>query len=1132
MPGEVCKLRRMALPGSMAVIFAAAVHAQPGILTWHNDNGRTGQNLQETTLTLANVKSSGFGLLFTLIVDGKVDAQPLYVHGVTIPGQGLHNVVYIVTENDSVYAFDADKGTLLKQVSLLVGSETPSDNRGCDQVQPIIGITATPVIDPGSGPHGTMYLVAMTKDSSAHYHHRLHALDLTTLAEEFSGPVEIAATYSGSKGVEKKNSGDTVQTFDPSVHKERAALLLLNGVVYMAWSSHCDGGLYTGWVMGYNETNLQQVTVLNLTPNGNDGAMWAAGSGPAADANGNVYVPTGNGTFDTTLSDGFPAENDYGNAFVKMSTSGGKLGVLDYFTMSNTVSESNSDTDLASAGGMLLPPLKDSSGASRNLAVAAGKDGNLYVMDTSNLGKYHSPTDTLYQELDGVLSGGMWSSPAWFNGTLYYGPQGNVLKAFAFANGLFGMNPSSQTSAAFEYPGTTPSISANGASNGIVWAYENSSPAILHAYDASNLGNELYNSNQASNGRDHFGAGNKFIVPTVVNGKVYAAANKSCSGNSCVGEVGVFGLLTPPAPDFLLGLSPASQTVTNGSGTSYTVTATGTNGFNGTITFEASGLPSGASAGFNPTSLTGSGSTMLTVTTAANGSTGQFTVTATGTSGSINHNASASLTVNPNSGPQDFGLSISPSAGNTMVGGNAQYTLTATGTNGFSGTITFSVSGLPPGASGSFNPGSLSGSGSTTLTIATAANTALGNFTFDVLGMSGSLSHGTSASLTVNPVPGKGLAFVPVTPCRVADTRNADGPFGGPSIGASSSRDFAIPASACGIPANAQAYSLNLTVVPLGPLGFVSMWPAGQPQATVSTLNSSDGRIKANAAIVPAGASGAVTIFASNPTHVIVDINGYFVAPGSQTLAFYPLPPCRIADTRVGTGTLAGPALAGGQARNFPLLSSACNIPANAQAYALNFTVVPAGPLGFLSAWPEGGPQPGVSTLNAPTGAITANAAIVPAGSGGAITVIATDPTNLIIDVNGYFAPPGGGGALLFRPVTPCRILDTRNAVGPFGGPQLSASQPRPFVVPDATCQVPNAARAYSLNATVVPPGPLGFLTLWGNSPQPGVSTLNDSDGTIVANAALVPAGSDGSVSAFASNSTHLILDINGYFAP
>ena len=237
-----------------------------------------------------------------LAVDGKVDAQPLYVRALTIPAKGTHNVLYVVTDHDSAYAFDADGGTLLKQVSLLGSGETPSDDRGCVQVTPEIGITATPVIDPAMGPHGTIYVVAMTKDQSGNYHHRLHALDLTTLAEEFGGPVEIAATFPGRNGAEKKNSTDTVQTFLPAQHEDRAALLLVNGVVYTSWSSHCDATPYTSWVIGYSETTLSQATVLNLIPNGNDGGIWAAGSGPQADAAGNLYLPTGNGTFDTQLT--------------------------------------------------------------------------------------------------------------------------------------------------------------------------------------------------------------------------------------------------------------------------------------------------------------------------------------------------------------------------------------------------------------------------------------------------------------------------------------------------------------------------------------------------------------------------------------------------------------------------------------------------------------------------------------------------------------------------------------------------------------------------------------------------------------------------------------------------------------
>src|SRR6266853_1777854 len=510
----------------IAAVSAVALFGQPSVLTWHNDNARTGQNLQETTLTPANVNSTMFGRLFTITVDGKVDAQPLYVPALTIPAQGVHNVLIVVTEHDSAYAFDANTGSQLWHVFLQNAGETPSDDRGCGQVTPEIGATATPAIDLQIGPHGTMYVVAMSKDSSANYHNRLHALDITTGVEQFGGPVEIHATYPGS-GVEN--------TFTPKQHKERPGLLIANGLVYTAWSSHCDFFPYTSWMISYSETTLAQVNILNLTPNGNDGALWNAGAGPAADGSGNVYVLTGNGTFDSTLNGGgFPSNGDYGNAFVKMSTSGGSLAVADYFTMSNTASESGADEDLGSGGLILLPPVNDSQGQPRSLAVGAGKDHHIYVVDRNNLGKFNSGTNAIYQDLPSALSGSVFSTPAWFNGKLYYGAVGDKLKAFTFTAGTFPSAPSSQTANTFVYPGTTPSISANGSSNAIAWAAENAGTAVLHAYDATDLTQELYNSNQAANGRDHFGNGNKFIVPTVVNGKVYVGTTNG---------VGVFGLL-------------------------------------------------------------------------------------------------------------------------------------------------------------------------------------------------------------------------------------------------------------------------------------------------------------------------------------------------------------------------------------------------------------------------------------------------------------------------------------------------------------------------------------------------------------------------------------------------------------
>ncbi len=509
----------------------ATAQSTTNVLTYHNDNGRTGQNLNETILTPSNVNATSFGKLFTTSVDGKVDAQPLYISGVAISGQGTHNVLFVATEHDSVYALDADTGITLWHSSLLPSGETPSDNRNCGQVTPEIGITATPVIIPNIGPHGTIYVVTMTKDASGNYFQRLHALDITTGAEEFRGPKNIQATFPGTGD----NSNGSNVIFDPKQYEERAGLLWLNGVIYTSWTSHCDIRPYTGWVMGYNETSLAQVSVLNFTPNGNEGSVWASGAGPAADAN-NIYLLVANGTFDTTLNaNGFPNSGDFGNSFLKLSTSNRTLAVADYFAMFNTVTESNNDQDLGSGGALVLPPMRNALGQIKHLAVGAGKDKNIYLVDRDHMGKFNPLNNSnIYQELPGALSGGEFAMPAYFNKTLYYGAVGDSIKAFPFANAKLSTSPSSQTSNKFGYPGTTPSISAAGTSNGIVWAVENGSTAVLHAYDATDLSHELYNSNQAATSRDQLGPGNKFITPTIANGKVYVGTTNG---------VAVFGRL-------------------------------------------------------------------------------------------------------------------------------------------------------------------------------------------------------------------------------------------------------------------------------------------------------------------------------------------------------------------------------------------------------------------------------------------------------------------------------------------------------------------------------------------------------------------------------------------------------------
>jgi hypothetical protein len=510
--------------------------AAPGghdVTTYHDDNARDGLNANETILTTANVNSATFGKLNLLSVDGLVDAEPLYLSAVTINGQ-THNVLYVVTEHDSVYAFDADSGTQLWKVSALGSGETTSDDHGCSQIAPEIGITSTPVIDRTKGANGTIFVVAMSKDSSGAYHQRLHALDVTTGVETTGSPTEIAGTYPGTG--DNSSGGNVV--FAPGQYAERAGLLLMNQTIYLAWTSHCDARPYTGWVMAYSENTLQQTAILNLTPNGNEGSIWMAGDGLAADSSGNIYFLDANGTLDAhdTVT-GFPVNNDYGNAMMKLSTTSNSLTVDDFFETYDSINESNNDVDLGSGGSLLLPDMVDANGVVRHLMVGAGKDTNIYVGDRDNLGKYNSANnDALYEELPDVLPGGAWSMPAYFNYAVYYGGVGDSLKAFSITNALLGTTPSSKSATTFGYPGATPSVSANGTANGIVWALESStgSTAVLHAYDASNLGTELYNSTQAAGNRDGFGTGNKFITPMIVNGKVYVGTPNGAA---------VFGLL-------------------------------------------------------------------------------------------------------------------------------------------------------------------------------------------------------------------------------------------------------------------------------------------------------------------------------------------------------------------------------------------------------------------------------------------------------------------------------------------------------------------------------------------------------------------------------------------------------------
>jgi hypothetical protein len=518
-------------------VFAITACAQSGVnvTTYHNDNLRSGQNLHETVLTPALVQMSTFGKLFSQPVDGQIYAQPLVLANLFIAGKGTHTVVYVATENDSVFAFDGNSNTgsnasPLWQVSFInpaLGITTvPASDLETDAIYPQVGITGTPVIDPNNG---TLYVVAATKENGT-YVQRLHALSVTTGAEKFGGPVVIAATV---KGTGSGSSGGKL-SFDPFRSNQRPGLLLLNGAIYIAWASH---GLeneftYHGWVIGYNETTLAEISAYCITANGDQGGVWQSGDGLAADTLGNLYFMSGNGTFDANTGG-----QDYGMSYVKMATKHG-LSVADYFTPYNEAEESSDDLDLGSGGAMLLPYL---TGAKYPyLAIGAGKDGTLYVVNREDMGHFNASGNTqIAQSIPDAFAGhGLYSTPTYWQGYLYFWCPNDVLRIFQMVNGQVSTSPVATGSVLFSSPGATTEVSANEASNGIVWAiqpngYATGAPAVLYALNPTTA-TELYNSSQAGT-RDTAGPAIKFTPPTVANGKVYVPT---------ASELDVYGLLT------------------------------------------------------------------------------------------------------------------------------------------------------------------------------------------------------------------------------------------------------------------------------------------------------------------------------------------------------------------------------------------------------------------------------------------------------------------------------------------------------------------------------------------------------------------------------------------------------------
>jgi hypothetical protein len=504
----------MAGPDSGGVVVAGSV------LTYHNDIGRTGQNLDETILTPSNVNSKTFGKIFAQTVDSYVYAQPLFVPGLIVGGK-THDVVFVATESNSVYAFDANtSGPVLWHVN--VGTALScSDLDDCGDLVPGAGVTGTPVIDPTTE---TMYLVALTQDSTGS-HHRLHALDLTTGADKFGGPVDIAPTAPGTGANSKKG----VVQFDPKTHYQRCALLLTGGVVYIGIGSNAESDSDNhGWIVGYKASDLTPTMTFCASPDDDWVSLWQAGGGLASDGDGYVYAETANGTFDVDTGG-----KDYGDSAIKLDATG---AVVDYFTPYNQALLSSGDIDFGSANPLIVP---DQSGPVPHELIASGKPGILYVINRDKMGNFHAGSDSqIVQSVAAFpnttnITGGIFMSPAYWNGHVYVSAIVSSLQDFTLSAGLLSTAPASQTSQKFNWSGATVSVSSNGTTAGIVWTLDGGA-GVLYAYDATNLATELYDTNQATGGRDMPGAPVKFAVPTVAHGHVYVGTQT---------ELDVYGLL-------------------------------------------------------------------------------------------------------------------------------------------------------------------------------------------------------------------------------------------------------------------------------------------------------------------------------------------------------------------------------------------------------------------------------------------------------------------------------------------------------------------------------------------------------------------------------------------------------------
>jgi hypothetical protein len=784
------------------VLAAVAARAQVSVTTYHYDNARTGGNTQETILTPANVNSTQFGKLFTVALDGDVYAEPLYLPNVGIAG-GTHNVLYVVTEHDSLYAIDADSGAIYWQISVIPSGGTTvnsiNDLNGCTDLVPEVGITGTPVIDPATG---TIYFVAKSKVNGSVVQY-LHAIDVGSAAEKFGGPVQINATVPGAA---KDGNGTTV-SFNARWQNQRAALLLENGHVVIGWGSHCDFTPWHGWIMSYSASTLAQEAVWNSSPNGNPNTpdkvgcngIWIAGSGVAADTNGNLFVPIGNGNFNAGSSFGL---TDYGDSVVRLNPiTGGTLTVGDYFTPYNQADLQNDDQDVGSGGLILLPTLP----SGRQLLVSDGKQGTIYLLDRTNLGQYcpnFNPACTnsdpqIVQELTPGHGGtsSIHGAPAYWNGNLYWAGDNDALRLYTFnANnsGLLSIGSTSQTAKTFEFSTPTPSVSASGTSNGILWGLDDSAYdstcnngancQVLYAYDATNLSKLLYVSNQAPNNRDVPGGAIKFATPTVANGKVYVGGQSAVSAFGLLTAAAATPTFSPAAGTYTSAQSVALSDTTPGAVIYYTTNGstpgTGSTQYAGPITVSStttvqaiaatpggytSGVatavytitpPTAAAPTFNPAAGTYSstqtvaladttpGAVIYYTTNGSAPGTGSprygapITVSATTTiqaiaaaNGYTNSSAATAVyTITPPP-PPSFTIGLSTASATVAPGQSASTSITLTPSNGFDQTVSLACSGLPTGSACNFSPAGVLVNGSAATSTLTITTSGAAAFT-------------------------------------------------------------------------------------------------------------------------------------------------------------------------------------------------------------------------------------------------------------------------------------------------------------------------------------------------------------------------------------------------------------------